>query len=105
MLLSLAAIVAGSEMLVTASSQFISRLGWSETLFAMTVLAFLVSVEEIARELPAAIQKRPDITYGNFSGRCSRSSSSTRVSSRSCGRCKSTRRHSGSPCLSAPPQS
>lgn len=68
MALSLAGIVAGSEMLVQASGQLISRLGWSDTLFGMTVLAFLVSVEEIGRELPAAIKKRPDITYGNVLG-------------------------------------
>ena len=68
MVLSLAAIVLGSQLLVKASSQLISRLGWSDTLFGMTVLAFLVSVEEIARELPAAIKKRPDITYGNVLG-------------------------------------
>ena len=50
MVLSLSAIVAGSEMLVKSSSALIGRLGWSDTLFGMTVLAFLVSIEEIARE-------------------------------------------------------
>jgi cation:H+ antiporter len=68
MVLSLGAIVAGSEILVKASRVFIARLGWSDTVFGMTVLAFLVSVEELARELPAAIKKRPDITYGNVLG-------------------------------------
>jgi cation:H+ antiporter len=68
MVVSLAAIVLGSEMLVRSSSQLVSWLGWSDTLFGMTALAFLVSVEEIARELPAAIKKRPDITYGNVLG-------------------------------------
>ena len=68
MAMSLAAIVVGSEMLVKASSELMARLGWSDTLFGMTVLAFLVSVEELARELPAALKKRPDITYGNVLG-------------------------------------
>jgi cation:H+ antiporter len=68
MVLSLGAIVLGSEMLVKASCQLIARFGWSDTLFGMTVLAFLVSIEELARELPAAIKKRPDITYGNVLG-------------------------------------
>jgi cation:H+ antiporter len=68
MVLSLAGIVTGSEMLVKASSRLISKLGWSDTLFGMTVLAFLVSIEELARELPAALKKRPDITYGNVLG-------------------------------------
>jgi cation:H+ antiporter len=68
MLLSLAGIVAGSEILVKASKQLLSRFGWSDTLFGMTVLAFLVSIEELARELPAALKKRPDITYGNVLG-------------------------------------
>jgi cation:H+ antiporter len=68
MVLSLAGIVTGSEMLVKASSRLISKLGWSDTLFGMTVLAFLISIEELARELPAAIKKRPDITYGNVLG-------------------------------------
>ena len=34
----------------------------------MTVLAFLVSIEELARELPAARQGRPDISFGNGLG-------------------------------------
>jgi cation:H+ antiporter len=68
MILSLAAIIAGSEMVVISSRRIIASLGWTDTLFGMTVLAFLVSVEEIARELPAALKKRPDVTYGNVLG-------------------------------------
>jgi Ca2+/Na+ antiporter len=36
--------------------------------FGMTVLAFLVSIEELARELPAGRQGRPDIGFGNGLG-------------------------------------
>lgn len=68
LILSLAAIVVGSEMLVTGSRTIIDRLGLSETFFGMTILALLVSIEEIARELPAALKGRPEITYGNVVG-------------------------------------
>jgi cation:H+ antiporter len=68
MLLSLVAIVVGSEMLVEGSKTIIERLGLSDTLFGMTILAFLVSVEELARELPAALKGRPEISYGNVVG-------------------------------------
>jgi len=68
MVLSPAAIICGSELLVLSSKRIIAELGWSDTLFGMTLLAFLISVEELARELPAAIKKRPDITYGNVLG-------------------------------------
>ncbi|HXG09801.1 MAG TPA: sodium:calcium antiporter [Gemmataceae bacterium] len=68
LLLSLVAIVVGSEMLVAGSRTIIDRLGLSDTLFGMTILAFLVSVEELARELPAALRGRPEISYGNVVG-------------------------------------
>lgn len=65
---SLVAIVAGSELLVTASETLIPALGLSDTTFGMTILALLVSIEEVARELPAALKGRPDITFGNVLG-------------------------------------
>lgn len=65
---SLAAIVVGSELLVESSKTIIERLGLSETLFGMTILALLVSIEELARELPAAWKGRPEITCGNVIG-------------------------------------
>jgi cation:H+ antiporter len=68
LVVSLAAIVIGSEMLVTASQTVMGWFGLSATVFGMTVLAFAVSVEEIARELPAALKGRPDITFGNIVG-------------------------------------
>ena len=67
-ILSLAAIIIGSEMIVRGSETLIARSGLSDTFFGMTILAFLVSIEELARELPAAIKGRPDISYGNVSG-------------------------------------
>jgi len=68
LLLSLAAIIIGSEMLVTGSKTLIVLLGLSDTVFGMTILAFLVSIEELARELPAAMKGRPEISFGNVAG-------------------------------------
>ena len=65
---SLVGVIVGSELLVTGSEQVIVRFGLSETVFGMTVLALLVSIEELARELPAAMKGRPDISYGNVAG-------------------------------------
>lgn len=65
---SLIAIVLGSEMLLSGSRVLIIETGISETAFGMTFLALCVSVEELARELPAALKGRSDITYGNVAG-------------------------------------
>jgi cation:H+ antiporter len=61
-------IVVGSDLLVGAATTITDRLGVSSTVFGMTVLALLVSVEELARELPAALRGRPDISVGNVVG-------------------------------------
>jgi cation:H+ antiporter len=66
--LSLAAIFIGSEMLVQASERLMSLFGLSDTVFGMTILALLVSIEEVARELPAAAKGHPEITVGNVVG-------------------------------------
>lgn len=68
LVLALAAIVAGSEMIVRASQVLLERFGVSETFYGMAVLAFLVSIEEVARELPAALRGRPEISLGNVVG-------------------------------------
>lgn len=67
-ILSLAAIIVGSEMLVAGSETIIASLGLSDTVFGMTILALLISIEELARELPAALKGRPEISYGNVAG-------------------------------------
>lgn len=66
--LSLVAIITGSEMVVSGSENIIERFGLSDTVFGMTILALLVSIEELARELPAAMKGRPEISYGNVAG-------------------------------------
>ncbi len=68
LILSLAAIIIGSEILVTTSRSLIKSLNFSETVFGMTILALLVSIEELARELPAALKGRGEISYGNVAG-------------------------------------
>ncbi len=65
---SLLAIIAGSELVIRGSESIIGAMGLSETVFGMTILALLVSIEELARELPAAMKGRPDISYGNVAG-------------------------------------
>ena len=66
--LSLVAILVGGEMLVRGSEVIITQLGLSDTFFGMTILALLVSIEELARELPAALKGRPDVSFGNVVG-------------------------------------
>jgi cation:H+ antiporter len=65
---SLAGLVVGSELLVAGSARLLTRFGLSETVYGMTVLALAVSVEELARELPAARRGRPEISFGNVAG-------------------------------------
>lgn len=68
LLLSLAGLVAGSEVLVAGSERLLLRFGLSETVYGMTLLALAVSAEELARELPAARRGRPEIAVGNVAG-------------------------------------
>ena len=68
MLISLIAIIGGSEMLVTGSRVILDEFQISDTVYGMTILAFLVSIEEIARELPAAMQGKFDVSMGNVIG-------------------------------------
>jgi cation:H+ antiporter len=67
-ILSLVAIVVGSELLVSGAQTLLTWFGIADLPFGMTVLAFLVSIEELERELPAARQGRPDISFGNVLG-------------------------------------
>jgi cation:H+ antiporter len=68
LLLSLLAIIAGSELLVQGGQRIIATVNLSDTYFGMTILALLVSIEELARELPAALRGRPEISFGNVVG-------------------------------------
>lgn len=66
--LALAAIIVGAELLVTGTKDLIARFGLSQTIVGMTALALAVSVEELARTVPAAIKGRPEISYGTVNG-------------------------------------
>ncbi|TYP94977.1 cation:H+ antiporter [Fodinibius salinus] len=68
LVVSLVAILIGSEMIISSSKEIMAGLGISDTVFGITILALLVSIEELARELPAALKGRPDITVGNVVG-------------------------------------
>lgn len=68
LVLALVAIIVGSEWIVDSTRELIGRFGLSETVVGMSLLALAVSIEEVARELPAALKGRPEITYGNVNG-------------------------------------
>lgn len=57
-ILALVVLLVGSEMLVRGGHALLGQYGLSTTFFGMTALALLVSVEELARELPAAWKGR-----------------------------------------------
>lgn len=65
---SLLFIIAGSELLVTGVRDVINRFGVSETAIGMTVVALAISLEEVARTVPAARAGRADVVYGNVAG-------------------------------------
>lgn len=67
-LLSLAMIVVGSELLVHGATDLIETFGLSQTFVGMTVIALAISIEELARELPAALRGHPEISFGNVAG-------------------------------------
>lgn len=65
---ALVAVALGSELLVRGVRPLIGSLGLNETTFGMTVLALVISIEELAKELPAALRGRADISFGNVVG-------------------------------------
>ncbi len=67
-MVALGGIIGGSELLVVSAQSVINKFGLSETFFGFIVLAFLVSIEELARELPAALKGHAEISYGNVVG-------------------------------------
>ena len=65
---SLAMIVIGSELLVNGATGLIDRFGLSQSFVGMTLVALAISIEELARELPAAMRGHPEISFGNVAG-------------------------------------
>lgn len=68
MVVALAGVIVGSEMLVEGSKTLIEHFGLTDTFYGMAILSLLVSIEEVARELPAARRGHPEITFGNVVG-------------------------------------
>jgi len=68
LVVSIAGLAIGSTAVVQAAGTVVARLGISETVFGMTILALAVSVEELARDLPAALRGHPEIVVGNVVG-------------------------------------
>lgn len=66
--ISLVMVVAASELLVEGATDLIVRLGLSQTLVGMTVIALAISVEELARTVPAALAGRPEVSFGTVTG-------------------------------------
>jgi len=68
LLVALAGLAIGSELLVHGARDLIATAGLSETVVGMSVIALAVSLEEIVRELPAAWRGHPEIALGNVVG-------------------------------------
>lgn len=68
LMLSLVMIIVGSELLVEGATDLIERFGLSQSFIGMTVIALAISIEELARELPAALHGHPEISFGNVAG-------------------------------------
>jgi cation:H+ antiporter len=66
--ISLVAMVIGSIILLAGTRVLISGARFSDTVFGMSVLALLVSLEGLVRELPAVMKKRIEISYGVITG-------------------------------------
>jgi cation:H+ antiporter len=64
----LAALVLGSEALVTASVAFAKALGVSDVVIALTIVAAGTSMPEVATSIAAALKGERDIAVGNVVG-------------------------------------
>ena len=67
-LLGLAALIAGSRLLVTGAVSIAREAGLSEAVIGLTIVAIGTSVPELATSIVAAIKKEPDIAIGNVVG-------------------------------------
>lgn len=65
---ALAGITLGSAALVYGVKTIVTDLHLSQTTIGMTVLAIAISVEELARTVPAAVRGRYEISIGNLVG-------------------------------------
>lgn len=68
LILSVGGLVLGSRFLVIGAGELALKLGVSERIVSITVIAFGTSVPELATSLVAAFKKQPDISVGNLIG-------------------------------------
>jgi cation:H+ antiporter len=66
--LGLAALVAGSQWLVSAAAAFARMLGVSDLIVGLTIVAAGTSMPEVATSVVAALRKERDIAIGNIIG-------------------------------------
>ncbi len=65
-----AAVVFGGDMTVSGAESIAAKLGMSETLIGLTVVAFGTSLPELVTSLSAARKGEPGIAVGNAVGSC-----------------------------------
>ncbi len=68
MVVGLIALVYGSDLLVVNATIIAERLGMSEAMIGLTIVAAGTSMPELATSVVAAIKKRSDIAIGNIVG-------------------------------------
>ena len=66
--IGLAAIILGSDMTVDSASNIASRLGMSDRLIGLTIVAFGTSLPELVTSITAARKDNVDIAIGNIVG-------------------------------------
>lgn len=67
-LLGLAGIIIGSEMVVRNCTEIATAIGWSERLISLTVIAFGTSLPELVTTVVAARKGEQDLAVGNVIG-------------------------------------
>ena len=67
-LIGLGGILLGADLLVVGAIDLASRLGVSETLIGLTVVAIGTSLPELATTVMAAIKREGDVAFGNIIG-------------------------------------
>lgn len=65
---SIAMVILASEILITGATDLIARAGLSQTVVGMTIVALAISIEELARTVPAALRGHGEISVGNVIG-------------------------------------
>lgn len=67
-LIGLAGIVLGSNLVVNSASSIARMLGWSERLIALTIIAFGTSLPELVTTIISSLKGEQDILVGNIIG-------------------------------------